>query len=376
MTSSDAAQRWAWADIDLEAIAHNVRTLAGLVAPSSLLAVVKADGYGHGAVEVGRAALAAGAAGLGVALVQEGVELRSAGIESDIVLLSQQPPEQASTIVENALLPVVYTVEGVRAIAAVAPPGYSVQLKIDTGMHRVGVAPADATTVADAIRDAGLDLAGVFTHLAIADEPDDPFTAAQLAEFESVLAALRAAGHRPMTVHAANSAGLLAHPGARHDLVRAGIALYGLEPGPSIATHTHGLRPALALRSRVSHVKRIAAGERISYGLRYTFGDEANVATVPIGYADGVPRRLASTGGQVLIGGHRLSIAGVVTMDQITVDAGDVPIEVGDEVVLIGRQGTEEIRAEEWARRLDTIGYEVVCGISARVPRRYGGAAL
>jgi alanine racemase len=367
--------RWAWAEIDLDAIEHNVRTLRQIAAPSSLLAVVKADGYGHGAVPVARAALAAGATALGVALTEEGAQLRAAGIDSEILLLSQQPPEQAAAIVAHRLTPVVYTPEGLRALAAVAPPGYPVQVKVDTGMHRVGVAPADAVALVDAVVAAGLEWAGVFTHLAIADEPLDPFTATQLAEFDAVLAALHAAGHEPPLVHAANSAALLAHPAARRDMVRAGVAMYGIEPGPELGGLVTGLRPAMSLRARVSHVKRLTAGQRISYGLRYTFGGDATVATVPLGYADGVPRRLAGTGGQVLIAGRRLPIAGVVTMDQFTVDAGDQQLQVGDEVVLLGRQGDEEIRAEEWAERLGTIPYEVVCGVSARVPRRYTGGS-
>jgi alanine racemase len=368
-------ERWAWAEIDLAAIEQNVRRLREVVAPSSVLAVVKADAYGHGAVRVARAALAAGATALGVALTQEGAELRAAGIDAEIQLLSQQPPEQAPAIVAHRLTPVVYTREGLQAVTAVAPPGYPVQVKVDTGMHRVGVAPADAVALVDAVVAAGLDWAGVFTHLAIADEPLDPFTAAQLARFDAVLDALRAAGHEPPLVHAANSAGLLAHPTARRDLVRAGIAMYGLEPGPELGGFMTGLRPALSLKARVSHVKRLTAGQRISYGLRYTVGADAIVATVPLGYADGVPRRLAGTGGEVLIGGRRLPIAGVVTMDQLTVDAGQHAVEVGDEVVLLGRQGVEEIRAEEWAERLGTIPYEVVCGVSARMPRRYIGAS-
>jgi alanine racemase len=367
--------RWAWAEIDLDAIEHNVRTLRRIAAPSALLAVVKADGYGHGAVPVARAALAAGATALGVALTEEGAQLRAAGIDAEILLLSQQPPEQASAIVAHRLTPVVYTPEGLRSLASVAPPGYPVQVKVDTGMHRVGVAPADAVALVDAVVAAGLEWAGVFTHLAIADEPLDPFTATQLAEFDAVLAALHAAGHEPPLVHAANSAGLLAHPAARRDMVRAGVAMYGIEPGPELGGLVTGLRPAMSLKARVSHVKRLTAGQRISYGLRYTFGGDATVATVPLGYADGVPRRLAGTGGQVLIGGRRLPIAGVVTMDQFTVDAGDQQLEVGDEVVLLGRQGDEEIRAEEWAERLGTIPYEVVCGVSARVPRRYTGGS-
>jgi alanine racemase len=254
-----------------------------------------------------------------------------------------------------------------------------VHLKIDTGMRRVGASPSEAVRLAEEVRVAGLHLAGIFTHLAVADEPANPYTDAQLQRFDAVLAELAGSGHQPPLIHAANSAGALAHPSARRSLVRAGIAVYGIEPGPELTMAAADLRPAMSLRARVAYVKRVAAGDRISYGLHHTFDTPASVATVPIGYADGVPRRLGLTGREVLIGGRRCPIAGVVTMDQLTVDVGDAPVVVGDEVVLIGRQGPAEIRAEEWARRLGTIPYEVVCGISKRVPRRHhggpGGAA-
>ncbi len=220
-----------------------------------------------------------------------------------------------------------------------------------------------------------LRLEGVATHLATADQPGHPAVAAQLAAFDRVLAELDAEQARPPLVHVANSAAALAVPAARHSLVRAGIALYGIEPGPGVAHLCRDLRPALTLRARVSYVKRVAAGEGISYGLRHTFERDTNVATVPLGYADGVPRRLFEQGGQVLIGGRRRPIVGVVTMDQLMVDCGDDPVAIGDEVVLIGTQtgpaGTAQIRAEEWAERLGTIGYEIVCGISRRIERRW-----
>jgi alanine racemase len=215
-------------------------------------------------------------------------------------------------------------------------------------------------------------LVGVFTHLAMADEPDDPFTARQLARFDEALEAL--AMPSGILVHAANSAGAIAHPDARRSFVRAGIAIYGISPGHALDAACGALRPAMALRARVSYVKRVAAGSRISYGLRHTFERDTTVATVPIGYADGVPRRLFETGGELLVGGRRRRIVGVVTMDQVLVDCGDDDVRLGDEVVLIGSQdgpdGPQEIRAEEWADRLGTIGYEIVCGIGGRVPRR------
>jgi alanine racemase len=242
-------------------------------------------------------------------------------------------------------------------------------------MHRVGCDPADAVSVADAVaaHAGALRLQGVWTHLAMADEPADPFTQEQLRRFDDTLAALASAGHRPPLVHVANSAGALAHPGARRDLTRAGIAIYGISPGHGVDELTRELQPVLSLRARVSFVKRVAAGERISYGLRHAFERPTTVATVPIGYADGVARRLSGAGAHVLIGGRRCPIVGVVTMDQILVDVGDAAVGVGDEVVLLGRQGDEAVRAEEWADLLGTIGYEVVCAIGKRIERRPAG---
>jgi alanine racemase len=369
--------RPAWTEIDLGAIGANTRALAKFAAPAQLLAVVKADGYGHGAVPVARAALDAGATCLGVALVEEGVELRDAGIESRILLLSEAAPGAAETVVAQRLTPVVYTSNGVEALAkAVADAGAEslpVHLKIDTGMHRVGCSPDDVAALVEGI-DARPELVldGVCTHFAAADDPDPAATNAQLARFERCLAGLP---RRPDIVHAANSAGLLAHPAARFDLVRVGIALYGIPPTPAL-NDVVTVRPALSLKARVSHVKRLPAGAAVSYGMHYTLPREATIATVPVGYADGVPRNLGLTGGEVLIGGRRHPIAGAVTMDQLMVDLGDAPVEVGDEVVLLGRQGSlddrvEVITAHDWSQRLGVIPYEVVTGIGPRVPRLY-----
>jgi alanine racemase len=370
--------RWAWAEIDLDAIRHNVELLRRLVAPSGLWAVVKADGYGHGAVAVARAAIDAGAEGLCVALVREGVELRSAGVVAPILLLSEQPLDQAETIVRHDLTATVYSAEAIGALAdAARAAGRSeigVHLKIDTGMQRVGAAPADAAALVSSVAAhwPRLRLLGIFTHLAVADEPDHPFTATQLARFDDVLAEL--GGRVPPMVHAANSAAALAAPAARRSFVRAGIAVYGISPGHGVDERCGELRAALSLRARVSHVKTVRAGSRISYGLRHTFERDTTVATIPIGYADGVPRRLWAVGGAVLIGGRRCPIVGVVTMDQLMVDCGPGAVVArGDEAVLIGAQdgpdGTQRIRAEDWADALDTIGYEIVCGIGPRVPR-------
>ena len=362
--------RWAWARVDLAAVAHNVGVLRAAAAPAEVWAVVKANGYGHGAAAVARAALDAGATGLCVALVAEAAQLREAGIEAPVLLLSEQPADDLDELVRLGAIATAYTEAGIEALARRAGAGQLVHLKIDTGMHRVGCAPADAARLASAIRDAApLVLDGAFTHLAMADEPDDPSVAAQLDLFDAALAQVRAAVGELPRVHAANSAGALAVPRARRDLVRAGIALYGISPGPGVDHVAADLRPALSLHARVSLVKRVRAGERISYGLRHRFERDTNVATVPVGYADGVPRRYGTAGGCVLVGGRRCPVVGVVTMDQLMVDVGDDDVRVGDEVVLIGRQGDEVLLATDWADLLGTIGYEVVCGISARVPR-------
>ncbi len=372
--------RWAWAEIDLRAVRHNVQVVRRLVAPAGVLAVVKADGYGHGAEAVARAALDAGAVGLGVALVQEGIELREAGITAPILLMSQQPLEQSADIVAHGLTPTVYDSASIDSFEQAASSAgrtrrtaVGVHIKVDTGMHRVGCRPDEVATLVKHIEAAdGIRLAGLFTHLAIADEPDDPYTDSQLRQFDESLAkVMEAASDRQrIVVHAANSAGALAHPASRHSFVRLGIAMYGIEPGDGVASLCGDLEPVMSLKARVSFVKRVAEQDRISYGLRHRFDSQTNVATVPIGYADGVPRRLFQTGGHVLIGGRRRPIVGVVTMDQLMVDCGDDHVVAGDEVVLLGRQGDERIRAEEWALRLDTIPYEVTCAISKRIDRR------
>jgi alanine racemase len=382
------AERWrpAWAAIDLDAVRHNAGILCRLASPAALCAVVKADGYGHGDVPVAQAALEGGASWLAVALVEEGVTLRQAGIDAPILLLSEPPVDGMAEAVARRLVPTVYTRGGLEALGRAAGgggvPPVAVHLKVDTGMHRVGADPGDVVSLADRIEaDRRLELGAVWTHLAVADgdEPvDREFTGLQLERFDATLKALAAAGHRPPMTHVANSAAAIGVAASRRDLVRCGIALYGVAPTPYLAAElsdaTGGARlePVLSLRSRVTYVRDLDAGERPSYGRRRPLGTRSTVATIPVGYADGVPRRLFDQGGEVLVRGIRRPLAGVVTMDQIVVDCGPVgsaPVEVGDEVVLLGRQGPEEITADEWAGLLGTISYEVLCGIGPRVPR-------
>ena len=373
------AARPAWAEVDLGAIRHNASLLAGLVAPAGLCAVVKASGYGHGAVPVARAALEGGASQLAVALVEEGAVLRAHGIEAPILLLSEPPVEAMEEVVALRLTPTLYTELGVeaaaKAVASAGAPPLAVHVKVDTGMHRVGATAEGAVAAVQAVdHHPELVFGGLWTHFAVADEPAHPFTDQQCERFRAVVERLAELGLRPPVVHASNSAGALAHPGARLDMVRCGIALYGVAPSPALAAvePVAGLRPALSLRARVSFVKQVPAGEGVSYGLRRPIERPTTVATVPVGYADGVPWRLGVSGGEVLIGGRRRPLAGSVTMDQLLVDCGDDPVLPGDEVVLLGRQGTEQITAWEWATLVGTIAYEVLCGIGPRVPKVYG----
>jgi alanine racemase len=358
------------AEIDLDAVRHNIRTLKP--ARSELLAVVKADGYGHGDVPVARAALEAGASRLGVALVEEGVRLRDHGISAPILVLSEFPPGSEKEAISAGLTPTVYTADGLAGLLEASEAldrAVGVHLKLDTGMHRVGLwPPAEAPAFARKIVDAGLVLEGLWTHFAVA-EHDPEAARAQLRLLLDARDALEREGIRPTLLHAANSAATIGLPETHLDLVRPGIALYGVDPGDGLGPGA-GLRPALTWRSSVSMVKRLPGGERLSYGWRYELERDANVATVPVGYDDGYRRELGGRA-DVLIGGQRRRVAGVVTMDQMIVDCGDTEVSPGDEVVLIGAQGGERITAEELAGHQRTIGYEIVTSIGARVPRDY-----
>ncbi|MDZ7679218.1 MAG: alanine racemase [Acidimicrobiales bacterium] len=365
----------AWATIDLDAVKGNVAALVEMVAPAEVCAVVKADGYGHGAVPVARAAVDAGATWLAVAHVGEGEALRAGGLEVPILVLSEPDPNLLSHAADLGLQVTLFSEPGVRAAAAAASQArpVGVHLKVDTGMHRVGVDPSAVVPLAQRVIDApGLELEALWTHLAVADEPDHDFTAVQLDRYQGALEQLEAAGISPRLRHAANSAGAIAHPASRFDLVRCGIAIYGISPSPELAGHAP-LHPAMSLSARVTQVKVVPAGDALSYGLRHRFDVPTVVATVAIGYADGVRRDLHRLGGEVLLGGHRCPIVGTITMDQLMVDCGDVEVAAGDEAVLIGSQGPERITAEAVAGRLDTIGYEVVCGVGPRVERRWTG---
>ncbi len=381
VTMAQGRSRPAWAEIDLAAVAHNASVLARLAAPAELCAVVKAHGYGHGGPAVARAALAGGAQRLAVALVDEGVELREHGVTAPVLLLSECDPAAAATALSYGLTPTLYTPEGIAAFGAAAAAGrpVAVHVKVDTGMHRVGAAPEDLRAIATAVVDEPLlQLEGIWTHLPVADggAADHAYTEGQLDLFDRLVAELAAAGISAPLLHAANTAGAIAFPRARHDIVRCGLGLYGYLPGRPVQDAFDAqaggeqLRAAMALKARVVAVRTLEAGERPSYGRRRPLPVRSLVATVPIGYADGVPRALFDGGYEVLIRGVRRPLAGAVTMDQIVVDCGDdASVRPGDEVVLLGRQGDEVITADDWAALLGTISYEVVCGVGPRMPR-------
>ena len=360
--------RPSWIAIDLNAIEENARAISQAVRPAALCAVVKADGYGHGDVPVAEAVLRGGATWLAVALVSEGIRLREADIEAPILVLAQPEAGDIPTMLQWNLTPTVYREAFVTALAAAADEVVPVHLKVDTGMHRVGADPGEALALARFIdQHPSLRLQAVWTHLAVSEEDHD-FTKHQLHDLNAFRQQLDDEGIVPEMMHAANTAGALDYPEARFDLVRVGLGIYGLRPAPGVGPDV-SLQPAMRVLSRVAHTRRLPAGARPSYGRRRPLPAAATVATVPIGYADGVSRRLSSTGGEVLVNGRRYPFAGTVTMDQIVVDVGDDPVAVGDEVVLLG----DDITAEEWADRLDTINYEIVCDFGPRLPRVYTG---
>ena len=370
--------RWAWVEVDLDAIKHNVRTLKALTPSGTrFMAVVKADGYGHGAIEASRAALEAGAEWLGVATVDEALEIRGAGIAGPLLIVSEPPAEAADVLVENDITATVTTREFASTLsrsAMRADRRVPYHLKVDTGMNRIGVRVADVPDIVNWLRDLpGLVLEGVMTHFATADVPGDWEFSRQVERFEDVIGALRTERIRPRLAHAANSAATILHPETHHDMVRCGIAIYGLHPGEA----TYGrvdLAPAMTVKGRVSLVKRIGLGEGVSYGLTWQAPAPTTVATVPIGYADGV-HRVLSNRMPVLIGGRRCRQIGRVCMDQLMVEVPDgLDVRQGDEVVLVGRQGEERIVMDELAALAGTINYELACGFALRLERRFAGA--
>jgi alanine racemase len=375
-----------WAEIDLDAIAHNTRELKRHVGDKTeLMAVVKANGYGHGAVPVAEAALDNGASRLAVHRVLEGVQLRQAGITAPVLIMGYSLPAEAETIVRWNLTPTVNTPEQAQALSAAAfrppfiPPNSGgerkgrlpIHIKVDTGLGRFGLLPEEVVDFVQALSKLpGLFLEGIYTHFAIADAADKAYTLQQFETYLEVMKRLEEAGFAIPIKHAACSAAALDLPETHLDMVRCGIVLYGLRPSSEVEPAIP-LRPAMALKSRVARVRTLPTGSCISYGCTYTTSEPTRVALVPVGYGDGY-HRLLSNRGQVLIRGQRAPIVGRVCMDQFVVKISNIPnVQQDDEVVLLGRQGDDEISAEEVAAWAETINYEVTTSILPRVTRVY-----
>ncbi|MFE7134655.1 alanine racemase [Streptomyces sp. NPDC057638] len=366
------------AEIDLDALRANVRVLRSRAPRSALMAVVKADGYGHGAVRCARAAVEAGAEWLGTATPQEALALRAAGISGRIMCWLWTPGDPWREAVEADLdlgVSGMWALSEVSAAAREAGRPARIQLKADTGLGRNGCQPADwpeLVAAARAAEDEGVvKVTGLWSHFACADEPGHPSIAAQLAVFRAMVAHAEAEGIDPEVRHMANSPATLTLPDAHFDLVRTGIAMYGVSPAPELGTPAElGLRPVMTLTASVALVKGAPAGHGVSYGHRYLTEDETTLALVPVGYGDGVPRH-ASGRGPVLVGGEWRRAAGRIAMDQFVVDLGGQKIQEGAEAVLFGPGTRGEPLAEDWALAAGTIAYEIVTRIGARVPRVY-----
>jgi alanine racemase len=362
-----------WAEVDLGAIRHNMAVLAAMAPGAELMGVVKGYAYGHGNPACARAMLEAGATRLGVARVAEALHLRDAGIGAPIHVFTEPPLEAIANILDHDITPTVYTEAFANALSGAAAESgriVGVHVKIDTGMHRVGIAPDDVPHVCEHIRSLpGLEVEGAWSHLAVADVPDHPFNRKQLDLFEDVTAKIERSGIGLRYRHLANSAATMSFPEAHFNLVRCGVAAYGLWPGAALEGAAN-LRSAMSLRARVNMAKLVAAGEGLSYGLNYELKRTSTVATVPVGYADGYDRGLSGKA-DVLIGGVRHRISGTVCMDQFMVDVGDSDADIGATATLIGCDGGECVTAEELASHLGTINYEITSRIASRVPRLY-----
>jgi len=378
-----------WAEIDLNAYAHNIRELRRITQPAArLMAVVKANGYGHGAAEVARTALRNGADYLGVARLHEAVELRKAGLDAPILIFGYSPPGSAPTLIDYDLSQTVYSPTTAAALSGQAArrgKKIKIHIKVDSGMGRLGLLldqpaggnshniPAVGTVseVETISRLANLEVEGIFTHFATSDSADKSYANSQLKRFMDFLDLLDRAGLMPPIRHAANSGAVIDMPEAHLDMVRPGIATYGLYPSDEVNKGHVPLQPVMTLKSRIIHLKKVPAGFHISYGITYRTKKSTTIATVPVGYADGY-NRLLSSRGHMLLHGQRVPIVGRVCMDLTMLDVGGLKdVKIEDEVVVFGQQGDGSVTADELAATLNTINYEIVTSITARVPRVY-----
>lgn len=375
--ASPGSLRRAWVEIDLAALRRNYRRLADRVAPAKILAVVKADAYGHGAVAVARALEAEGAeggdgclAGFAVATAEEAIELRNGGVQAQILVLSPLPDEAAPVLMQHRLVPVISSIESLQALKTFSKGnGWTapLHLKFDTGMTRLGLDAWEASSLFELLRSSPeLRLEGVMSHLAEAETPESEANSSQQQRFAAILALLGPAAREAVNVHLANSAGALHLPSARFDWVRLGIALYGYDSAGRLSAD---LEPVLSVEAEIVQVKSIATGTRVGYGGRWTAERPSRIGIVPVGYADGYSWRLGNRA-EVLVAGRRVPVVGSVSMDLLALDLTDVAAEVGSRVTLLGRQGAERISAVELAAEVGTIPYQLLCLFGLRLPRR------
>ena len=365
------------ARVDLSAVRHNVGVLAERAAGAAVMAVVKADGYGHGLVPTARAAVEGGASWLGVAFLEEALAVRAAGIDVPVLAWLTTPGEDLAPAVAAGIDLGVYAIPELHAAAGAAAGGPTrVQLKVDTGLSRGGAHPSDWPALCEAAAKAEAEgtvtVTGLWSHFAFADGGHDhPTNTRQTAVFREAVEVARAAGLQPEVCHLANSAATLTAPETHFDLVRPGLAVYGLSPVPQLGgPSSYGLRPAMTLASTIALTKRVPKGAGVSYLHRYITPSETSLALVPLGYADGIPRA-ATNVGQVQLRGTRRTIAGTVCMDQFVLDVGDDDVDAGDEVLVFGPGTSGEPTAQDWADWVGTINYEIVTRVGARVPRTY-----
>ncbi|WP_409201231.1 alanine racemase [Luteipulveratus flavus] len=373
-------QMTAWVTIDLDAIAHNVAELSRRAGDASVMAVVKGDAYGHGLVPSARAALRGGAGWLGVAQLSEALQLRAAGIDAPLLTWLHAPGVDFGPAIQQGIdigVPAVWEIEQVAEAARAAGRTARVQLKADTGLARNGAYGKDWDLLRDAAArlqaEGAVEVVGIFTHFAYADAPEHPTVLQQQQLFAERVEDAERAGLRLQVRHMSNSAATLTTPSAAWDMVRPGLAVYGLSPVPQLGDPADfGLRPAMTVTARATVAKRVPAGQGVSYGHTYVTEHETTLVDVPMGYADGVPRH-ASNVGPVQVAGQRFTVAGRVCMDQFVVDVGDLPVEAGEPVVLLGPGDGGEPTAQDWADAAGTISYEIVTRMSTRLPRIYVG---
>ncbi|MBD1881911.1 alanine racemase [Coleofasciculus sp. FACHB-T130] len=376
-----ALKERAWVEIDLAALAHNVRQLRRFLSPkTALMAVVKADAYGHGAITVAEIACQAGASWLGVATIPEGIQLREAGIQAPILILgASNTSEQVQAIAHWDLQPTLCTPQQALVFSETLGTlnrSLAVHVKLDTGMSRLGTPWQEAAEfVALVQRLPQLKIASIYSHLATADSPDPTGMRQQQDRFEEAIALIKTTGMTPPRLHLANSAAALSDPSLHYDMVRVGLATYGLYPAPHLKS-VIDLKPVMKVKARVTQVKNISAGTGVSYGHQFVASRDMRLAAIAIGYADGVPRNLSNKM-QVLLRGQPVPQIGAITMDQLMLDVSAIPdLQTGEVVTLLGQEGNAEISADDWAATLGTISWEILCGFKHRLPRVAVGQPL